>query len=206
MVREREPSALTTLRQPARPTEAQAMDVCTVALWRLQHDDVSGLDGFASVLRSFPNALNSSRSSFIAICRALVDARLAVRLRRPNASVATAYLDSLMRSGPASNPYIIFAANMSLAQIFESRKEPARALDAIRRRPYVFGPWGAEGLSSMLREEGRLASLTGDTAGAIHAYSHYLALRAHAEPGLAAAVATTREALNRLLAAEESRR
>jgi hypothetical protein len=32
-------------------------------------------------------------------------------------------------------------------------------------------------LSTFLREEGRLAALTGDTAGAIRAYQHYLALR-----------------------------
>jgi hypothetical protein len=32
-------------------------------------------------------------------------------------------------------------------------------------------------LSSFLSEEGRLAALTGDTAGAVRAYRHYLGLR-----------------------------
>jgi hypothetical protein len=46
-----------------------------------------------------------------------------------------------------------------------------------------------------LREEGRLAALTGDRAGAIRAYRHYLALRGDAEPALQPEVKRVREEL-----------
>ena len=46
-----------------------------------------------------------------------------------------------------------------------------------------------------LREEGRLAALTGDRQGAIRAYRHYLALRGDAEPGLQPEVRRVREEL-----------
>ena len=47
----------------------------------------------------------------------------------------------------------------------------------------------------MLREEGRLAALVGDTAGAIRAYRHFLALRESPEPALLPETARVREAL-----------
>ena len=46
-----------------------------------------------------------------------------------------------------------------------------------------------------LREEGRLASLTGDRAGAIRAYRHYLTLRSEAEPALQPEVRAVRAEL-----------
>ena len=47
-------------------------------------------------------------------------------------------------------------------------------------------------LSTPLREEGRLAALVGDTAGAIRAYRQYLALRSDPEPALHADVERVR--------------
>lgn len=38
--------------------------------------------------------------------------------------------------------------------------------------------------TTFLREEGRLAALTGDTAGAIHAYRNYLVFRYDPEPAV----------------------
>jgi hypothetical protein len=46
--------------------------------------------------------------------------------------------------------------------------------------------YGLAPLSTYLREEGRLAALNGDAAGAIKAYQHYLALRTAPEPPLRA--------------------
>jgi hypothetical protein len=53
-------------------------------------------------------------------------------------------------------------------------------------------------LSTYLREEGRLAALTGDSAGAVGAYRHYLTLRAHPEPALQPGVEKVRAELARL--------
>ena len=49
-----------------------------------------------------------------------------------------------------------------------------------------------------LREEGRLAALTGDRAGSIRAYRHYLALRSEAEPALQPEVRQVRAELEAL--------
>jgi hypothetical protein len=83
-----------------------------------------------------------------------------------------------------------------LPRLLEMRGQPARALDLIRRR-MVQGvvTWH---LSTMKREEGRLAVLVGDTAGAIAAYSHYLAMRQNVEPEVQPEVDRVREELLRL--------
>jgi hypothetical protein len=57
-------------------------------------------------------------------------------------------------------------------------------------------PWY---LSTFLREEGRLAALTGDTADAVRAYRHYLALRPHPEPEVTPEVAAVRAQLGELV-------
>ena len=54
-------------------------------------------------------------------------------------------------------------------------------------------------LSTFLREEGHLAALMGDTAGAIRAYQHYLALRPDPEPEVKPEIQEVRAELARLL-------
>jgi hypothetical protein len=54
-------------------------------------------------------------------------------------------------------------------------------------------------VSYILREEGRLAALVGDRAGAIKAYSHYLALRHNPEPTVKPEVGRVRSELARLV-------
>jgi len=51
------------------------------------------------------------------------------------------------------------------------------ALAAIRRREVDYFPAYLWSLPAFLRQEGRLAALAGDTAGAIRAYDAYLTLR-----------------------------
>jgi hypothetical protein len=71
----------------------------------------------------------------------------------------------------------------------------ADALAAVRRRRFDLVPVF---LSTCLREEGRLAALTGDTTGAIAAYRHFLTLQAHPEPARVAGVEHVRSELGRL--------
>ena len=75
----------------------------------------------------------------------------------------------------------VIDANLIVARLWETLGDRARALSAVRRRAggYLLEPLF---LSSFLREEGRLAALTGDTTSAIRAYRHYLALRPNPEP------------------------
>jgi hypothetical protein len=73
--------------------------------------------------------------------------------------------------------------NLVLARLWQERGDTARALAAVRRRAYNEGspPWA---LAASLREEGRLAGVTGDSSGALRAYRHYLILRADPDPVL----------------------
>jgi hypothetical protein len=68
------------------------------------------------------------------------------------------------------------------ARLHEQRGEPEAALRALRRRTFDLF-WSTEYVRYH-REEGRLAALTGDRAGAIAAYNRYLRLRFDPEPRL----------------------
>ena len=84
-------------------------------------------------------------------------------------------------------------------RLWEVEGEPARALRAARRRHYAWGPESTRYLSSLLKDEGRLAALTGDREGAIRAYEHYLALRSDPEPSLKPEVDRVRAELAKLV-------
>ena len=86
--------------------------------------------------------------------------------------------------------------NLVVARLLEAQSNLPGALAAVRRRVYGLGM--RRYLSTYLGEEGRLAALTGDTAGAIRADQHYLALRADPEPPLRAERDRVRSELARL--------
>ena len=90
-------------------------------------------------------------------------------------------LDSLALTGPRVGIPELNMLNLVLAGIWESQGRVDRALAAVRRRRFVGG--GPE-TPAMLREEGRLALLAGDTVGAIWAYGQYLRPRGQAEPAV----------------------
>jgi hypothetical protein len=85
-----------------------------------------------------------------------------------------------------------------IAQAAEAQGDLGFALRAIRRRAggYVLLPMWY--LSTYLREEGRLAALTGDIPGSIRAYRQYLALRPNPEPSAQAEIDEVRAELANL--------
>jgi hypothetical protein len=121
----------------------------------------------------------------------LLDAQLAAAARRPDAGELMRQLDSVL-----ADPISIWVAsygNLIAARLHEERGEIPAALAAVRRR-YI-GVATFPHYVTYLREEGRLAALAGDRAGAIRAYRHYLALRSEAEPALQPEVRKVREEL-----------
>ena len=111
---------------------------------------------------------------------------------KPDASRLVRRFDSWSRKGSPSETW-----NLVLARLLEAQGDVPRALAAVRRRTFGMYP---RYLPTFLREEGRLAALTGDTAGAIAAYRHYLALRWDPEPTLRPQVERVRGELAALLA------
>jgi len=99
---------------------------------------------------------------------------------------------------PAVTSWVLAPADLVVARLREARGELADALAASRRRSYIADLYEHRilvALPAMLRTEGRLAALTGDTSGARRAYRHYLVLMASPEPVFQSQVDSVRHAL-----------
>jgi hypothetical protein len=136
----------------------------------------------------------------------LLEAQLDAREGSPEARKRLRQLDSVLANPRVpSNPFdfgrppLFTYGNLVAARIHEDAGDTAAALAAVRRR--VIGIATYPHYVRYLREEGRLAASLGDTAGAIRAYRHYLALRSAPEPRLRAQADTVRIKLAELLRA-----
>ena len=159
---------------------AQSWDICMVQQWRLAHGE----------RRTAPAAVARLRAGGDTLCATLLEAWLASASGRPEAGRLVGRLDSLLRTAPDW----IETANLVDARLLEAGGDVRSALAAVRRR----SGW-PKYLSSYLEEEGRLAALAGDTAGAIAAYEHYLRLRSDPEPSLKPQANAVRAELANLL-------
>jgi hypothetical protein len=172
---------------------------CAIGLWHSVRGSVSTARMTIPIVhqgsRYGGSPLNTS------LCAAIIEARLAAREGSPNAPILLARLDSLAATAPAAITWMLAAANLSAAELWEAAGDIPRALTAVRRRVHMVDIEERRvmvALSTMHRLEGRLAALAGDTSGAILAYRRYLGLRTDAEPSLAEEVAEVRAALTRL--------
>ena len=202
---------------------AQA-DLCVATLWRLSRGEHAGAAQAIARLRA--NAPGDSPPSLAsnAICAALLEAKLAAATSAAGADAALDRLDALIRSGPGgqrNGPAVAFTlspayvrstvgispcgfedfVNLEVARLRERQGDRAAALAAVRRRPYAYHL--SDYLAPHLREEGRLAALTGDSAGAIRAWRHYLVLRSDPEPALRPDVEQVRAELAKLTGPRE---
>ena len=202
------------------------IDLCVSTLWRLSHGELGGAaQAIVRLRRQEPGdsaaALTSNR-----ICATLLEAKLTAASSSPGAAAALDRLDTLMRSGPGGSrngPPVAFTlspayvrstvgispcgfedfANLEVARLRERQGNLQAALSAVRRRSYSYHL--TDYLATQLREEGRLAALSGDSSGAISAYRHYLALRSDPEPALRPAVEAVRAELANLHQGAEAR-
>jgi hypothetical protein len=163
----------------------QLLARCWLALWRARHGDTAA----AFETREFLQHESVSRNwgAWAAGWVRTLDVLLA-EARGGDVRAALLRMDSVVSVSPQLTIYGWWLApvemqNLMLARMLARYGEPERALAAARRRPQIVGwvDWYYT-LPEYLREEGRLAALTGDTAGAINAYTHYLALRENPDP------------------------
>jgi tetratricopeptide (TPR) repeat protein len=201
--------------------EAQT-DLCVSTLWRLSQGERAGaVEAITRLRHHAPDEAPAARTGN-GVCAQLLEAKLAAACGSPSATrtVETVdRLDALMRTGPGgqrNGPSVAFTlspayvrttvgispvgfedfVNLEVARLRERQGDLAGALRALRRRSYAYHL--TDYLATTLREEGRVAALAGDTAGAIKAWRHYLVLRSDPEPGLRAGVDSVRRELGRL--------
>jgi hypothetical protein len=191
----RERARRTRTLAPGTDRIAQYDDICLVQQWRLAHGELGEAQAAigrlrAAVVPGLRAADSASVTARASSCASLLEAWLATASRQPDAAVLVARLDSLSRR-------TMSLESLVLARLLEAQGNLPGSLAAVRRRAYGFEP---RYLSTYLREEGRLATLVGDTAGAIRSYQHYLALRSDPEPLLKPETQQVRTELARLLA------
>jgi hypothetical protein len=174
---------------PWRHVVVRAASGCESALWHLAHGETSGARQVLHYLTHEMPAVRVGQwgSPFRAsVCAALIGALLAER-DGGDVHAAVLQLDSIAR--PFPNEATVFPSpamtGMVVAGLLARHGEPARALAALRRGcPWESWRtnWDRGLIVDCLRQEGRLAALAGDRAGAVRAYEHYLALREDPEP------------------------
>jgi hypothetical protein len=206
VVRRQGPTVDAHQRSRPDPADSAYFDVCAVSLWRLSQGDVVNLPAGIADLRRAAAAFASEPDSsevqgdYLAVCADVLDAQLAAIRHSADLRERVARVDSSARRSTAIT-WVLAAANLTAARLWEQLGDFDRALTATRRRVYITDITEQRVLvafTTFLREEGRLAAKTGDKAGAILAYRKYLALRADPEPALAPQVARVKAALDSL--------
>ena len=177
---------------------AQDLDLCAVTRWRLAQRDTTGAEAASRRLRSatLEGVTGFDTAAFqhvFRMCAALIGAEQASLLGRSDARARLVVADSLARTFALANDAVT-DANLALARLWEAEGDLSRALAALRRRAGMYTDWPPF-LSSFLREEGRLLARTGDNAGAIRAYRHYLMFRYDPEPSVLPEVERVRREL-----------
>jgi DNA-binding SARP family transcriptional activator/tetratricopeptide (TPR) repeat protein len=153
-----------TLRGP--PHDADSLlwvsrGVFLLANWELLHGDTMRARSSIAWLRS--------RDAQQAL---MVEALWAAVAQRAGADSLLGRVTELSLRGCCTGPWP--GNNLILARAYERIGRNDEALRAVRRGLWVYPP---RYVAAYRREEGRLAARTGDVAGAIQAYRHYLALR-----------------------------
>jgi DNA-binding SARP family transcriptional activator/tetratricopeptide (TPR) repeat protein len=173
----------------------RANDLCALALWWIDAGDVARAARALSRFESVSVAdSSSSAAGNKAVCTAMLEASLAATQHLPTTPELTARLDSILLTGPPTD--WMSEATIVAGRLQASVGNHAAALRAFRR--FADNNGQTYYLSTFLREQGREATLVGDTADAVRAYRHYLALRSAPEPGLQPEAERVRAELSRL--------
>jgi TolB-like protein len=181
--------------------------LCTLATWRQAHGDQRYAENAIRslrrmVVRKLAPDDSLAVAQYASLCAALLEAARAEALHLPEARAALERADTAARSLEVGQS---LGANLVIARLAEEEGNPDFALRAIRRRASGYDLLPAWYLSTFLLEEGRLAALTGDIAGAVRADRHYLSLRPDPEPRVMPEVDRVRAHLATLLSRGRTR-
>lgn len=176
---------------PDRLRQYDAM--CVVEQWRVWVGETASaqraIERLSSAAAPADGRVNVEE---VHLCATALTALRAVRGKLPGDAAAVAALDSAIWAGENIAPLNTGSRvhnnrarlTMLLTRLHEIRGDTPGALRAVRKRMQFFSYPHSELLAASLREEGRLAALAGDRAGAIKAYRWYLTLVTDPEPAL----------------------
>jgi tetratricopeptide (TPR) repeat protein len=179
--------------------------LCWSTIWRVMRGDTLGARTAITRIRILVgdrDNLPGPRVSRFDMCPRLLEAMLEQAPAHPDSYAALDWLDSLTRQGIGGwNALPINIAGLFIARWRERQGDYRAARAALARRPTIPNMEHTVVFPASLREEGRLAALAGDTAGAIEAYGRYLNLRTHPDSGpMADAVRRVKQHLAQLVA------
>jgi serine/threonine-protein kinase len=184
----------------------QRAAIRTMEPWRLTHGDTSQTRHSLDRLHTIARQLTGSRRVDAEVEIAMIEALHADVAQSPDRRATAMKLDSLLRvlDYPGTNAGRATVANLVAARLLEKLGDLRGALAAIRRRSDA---WAQNNpyLATQLREQGRIAALSGEREEAIRAYKHFVALRADAEPALQPQVEAVRRELKQLEKASAGR-
>lgn len=171
------------LEGAADEADFQPMDRCLARQWRLWRGDTLGAGAAIRRIRAAEAARDSP-------CATVLELLLAAERGGDAARRARSMADEYVADGwhwPAG-----FMLNFAAARLYERLGDYEAAAAALRHRPYraVTGTWT---LGRSLHETGRLSLLAGDTARALSAYRHWLALHDDPEQSRREEVARVRD-------------
>jgi tetratricopeptide (TPR) repeat protein len=171
-------------------------DACVLAQWKLTRDDTTAARRMLTMLREDDGQEPVMLSMPAPLCARLTETALAVRAGGADAQRRVLQLDSLVLTTAAVGDIAAFG-HIAIARFHRRLGQPELSLEALRRRSYMSAAWPRY-LASALREEGELAALVGDRAGAISAYERYLAQRPDPDATVKPQVDSVRAALRAL--------
>lgn len=184
---------------PPATGEARALHLwkaCAAAEWRAWHGASDGVARTITALRRIDGtALPWWAPANQRLCAARLEAIAATLSGGADARTLVLRLDSLTLTGPDVD--VRDPSTLALARLWRRLGEPARAVDAYRRRQYHHRT-GLPYLATRLREEGGSALAAGDTVGAVAAWRRFLLLYADPAPARRPMADSIRAALERL--------
>jgi eukaryotic-like serine/threonine-protein kinase len=194
--------------------EVRYQEGCGAAQWRVSQNDTTGVAAMAARLRRLavgdaghPGVLRRGEPPG---CVTSLEATVAVLTGRPNARSLVDRQDSILRAGTmdASGESRFGTGgqqpgNLEVAYLLERLGDYAEALSVVRRRLYNYKSSMLWYLPRYLEEEAKLAAATGDRAGAIRAYRHYLTLMAEPDSAYLPAVREARAQVAKLVGEQD---
>lgn len=179
---ERAAGQLTALMETARDSTLQLYSACFSEQWRLWRNDTSRYDAVRRLLAATP-AHKRGDKIFADLCLETTATIRSVVSRANDLPARVQALNTILREGPAVEPFILNSSNIVLGRAAEQAGDRALAQRAFGRQPGG-GVYSVELVTTMMREHARLAAINGNRDLAIREYRRYLSLHEQAEPAV----------------------